>query len=113
MTNHPFALISFKALTGLRGLREYFDDDATTAQFAGPPGSVSVKEDTMSTDRKKLALGYLEAVAGQQYDKVEGFLAPDLRFRGPARTRWSDRVAPRAAYLQSAPRQARNGNCLR
>ena len=48
-----------------------------------------MKEDTMSTDRKKLALAYLEAVARQQYDKVEGFLAPDLRFRGPAMTRTS------------------------
>ncbi|HEY4392903.1 MAG TPA: nuclear transport factor 2 family protein [Polyangia bacterium] len=38
----------------------------------------------MSTDRKKLALAYLEAVAKQQYDQVEGVLAPDLRFRGPA-----------------------------
>jgi hypothetical protein len=45
-----------------------------------------MKEDTMSTDRKKLALAYLEAVAKQQYDKVEGLLAPDLRFRGPAST---------------------------
>ena len=43
----------------------------------------------MSTDRKKLALAYLEAVARQQYDKVDGFLAPDLRFRGPAMTRTS------------------------
>ena len=43
----------------------------------------------MSTDRKKLALAYLEAVARQQYDRVEGFLAPDLRFRGPAMTRTS------------------------
>jgi ketosteroid isomerase-like protein len=40
----------------------------------------------MSTDRKKLALAYLEAVAKQQYDQVAGFLAPDLRFRGPAMT---------------------------
>ena len=48
-----------------------------------------MKEDTMSTDRKKLALAYLEAVARQQYDKVDGFLAPDLRFRGPAMTRTS------------------------
>jgi hypothetical protein len=48
-----------------------------------------VKEDIMSTDRKKLALAYIEAVATQQYDKVEGFLAPDLRFRGPAMTRTS------------------------
>jgi hypothetical protein len=48
-----------------------------------------LKEDTMSTDRKKLALAYLEAVATQQYDRVEGLLAPDLRFRGPAMTRTS------------------------
>jgi SnoaL-like domain len=48
-----------------------------------------MKEDTMSTDRKTVALGYLEAVAKQQYDKVAGFLAPDLRFRGPAMTRTS------------------------
>ena len=45
----------------------------------------------MTTDRKKLALAYLEAVARQQYDTVEGFLAPDLRFRGPAMTRSSAR----------------------
>ena len=43
----------------------------------------------MSTDRKTVALGYLEAVAKQQYDKVAGYLAPDLRFRGPAMTRTS------------------------
>jgi hypothetical protein len=48
-----------------------------------------MKEDTMSTDRKKLTLAYLEAVASQQYDKVEAFLAPALRFRGPAMTRTS------------------------
>ena len=40
----------------------------------------------MTTDRKKLALAYLEAVAKQQYDKIEGCLTPDLRFRGPAST---------------------------
>ena len=43
----------------------------------------------MSTDRKTVTLGYLEAVGQQQYDKVAGFLAPDLRFRGPAMTRTS------------------------
>ncbi len=40
----------------------------------------------MTHDRKKLALAYLEAVAKQQYDKLEGLLAPDVRFRGPAMT---------------------------
>ncbi|HLK89623.1 MAG TPA: nuclear transport factor 2 family protein [Polyangia bacterium] len=43
----------------------------------------------MSQDRKKLTLGYLEAVAKHQYDKVEGLLVPDLRFRGPVMARSS------------------------
>jgi hypothetical protein len=43
----------------------------------------------MSTDRKKLALEYLNAVAGQQHDKVMALLAPDLQFRGPAISRTS------------------------
>jgi len=43
----------------------------------------------MSQDRKTLTLSYLAAVAKHQYDKVEDFLAPDLRFRGPAMTRAS------------------------
>jgi hypothetical protein len=61
----------------------------TTAQFRGVPGSVCSKENNMTTDPKKLALAYLDAVGKQQYDKVEGFLAPDLRFRGPAMSRTS------------------------
>jgi hypothetical protein len=48
-----------------------------------------MKEDTMSTDRKALALAYLDAVAKQQYDKVEALLAPNLHFKGPAMTRTS------------------------
>ena len=43
----------------------------------------------MSTDRKTLTLAYLDAVARQQYDKVEALLAPTLYFRGPAMTRTS------------------------
>jgi ketosteroid isomerase-like protein len=42
-----------------------------------------------TTDRKKLALEYLDAVSKQQYDKIEGLLAADLRFKGPAMTRTS------------------------
>ena len=43
----------------------------------------------MTTDRKKLALAYLDAVSKQQYDRVEELLAPDLKFKGPAMTRTS------------------------
>jgi hypothetical protein len=43
----------------------------------------------MSTDRKTLALTYLNAVGKQQYSKVEALLAPDLQFRGPSMTRTS------------------------
>jgi len=43
----------------------------------------------MDTDRKKLALEYLDAVAKQQYTRLEGLLAPDLAFRGPSMTRTS------------------------
>lgn len=43
----------------------------------------------MSTDRKKLALAYLDAVSRQQYDELEELLVPDLRFKGPAMTRTS------------------------
>jgi hypothetical protein len=47
------------------------------------------QEDTMSIDRKTLALEYLDAVAKQEFDRVEELLAADLRFRGPAMTRSS------------------------
>jgi hypothetical protein len=48
------------------------------------------QEDTMTTtDRKKLTLTYLDAVARQEYDKIEGLLAADVRFRGPSMTRSS------------------------
>jgi ketosteroid isomerase-like protein len=43
----------------------------------------------MSTDRKTLALEYLNAVGKQQYGEVEALLAPDLQFRGPSTTRTS------------------------
>jgi len=43
----------------------------------------------MSTDRKALALAYLDAVGKQQYERVEALLAPDLKFKGPAMTRTS------------------------
>lgn len=43
----------------------------------------------MSKDRRTLALEYLAAVAAQDFSRVEGLLAPDLRFRGPAMTRSS------------------------
>jgi hypothetical protein len=52
-----------------------------------------MKEDTMTTtnttDRKTLALEYLDAVGRQECDKVEALLAPDLQFRGPSMTRSS------------------------
>jgi SnoaL-like protein len=43
----------------------------------------------MSRDRKTLALEYLDAVAKQEFNRIEGLLAPDLHFRGPAMTRTS------------------------
>ncbi|HEY4185862.1 MAG TPA: nuclear transport factor 2 family protein [Polyangia bacterium] len=43
----------------------------------------------MTTDRKTLALEYLNAVGKQRYDEVEALLAPDLQFRGPSMTRTS------------------------
>jgi hypothetical protein len=43
----------------------------------------------MSTDKKILALAYLDAVAKQEFDTLEGLLAEDLQFRGPASTRTS------------------------
>ena len=43
----------------------------------------------MSTDRKTLALRYLNAVGKQQYDEVRALLAPDVQLRGPAATRTS------------------------
>ena len=42
-----------------------------------------------TTDRKTLALEYLNAVGAQQYRKLEALLAPDLQVRGPAATRTS------------------------
>jgi SnoaL-like domain len=41
----------------------------------------------MTTDRKTLALAYLEAVAAQDYGKLEQLFAPDLQFHGPAMSR--------------------------
>jgi len=43
----------------------------------------------MSIDRKTLALDYLDAVAKQEFGRVEALLAADLRFKGPAATRSS------------------------
>jgi hypothetical protein len=43
----------------------------------------------MSTNRKTLALEYLNAVGKQQYERIEALLAPDLQFRGPSMTRAS------------------------
>jgi hypothetical protein len=43
----------------------------------------------MSKDRETLALEYLNAVATQQYRKLEALLAPDLQVRGPTTTRTS------------------------
>jgi SnoaL-like domain len=47
------------------------------------------QEDTMSIDHKTLALEYLDAVAKQEFTRLEGLLAADLRFKGPAMTRSS------------------------
>jgi hypothetical protein len=44
---------------------------------------------TMTTDRKTLALGYLDAVARHEFSRLERLLAPDLEFRGPSMTRSS------------------------
>ena len=41
----------------------------------------------MKTDRKTLTLAYLDAVATQDYGRLEQLLAPDARFRGPAMAR--------------------------
>jgi len=55
--------------------------------------------DTMTTDRKTLALEYLNAVATHQGRKVEAMLAPDLEFRGPART-----ITSAAEYVEALKR---------
>ena len=39
-----------------------------------------------TTDRKTLTLEYLNAVGNHQCEKAEALMAPDLQFRGPART---------------------------
>jgi SnoaL-like protein len=44
---------------------------------------------TMSTDKKTLALAYLDAVARQKFSTLEELLADDLHFRGPASNRTS------------------------
>ena len=41
------------------------------------------------TDRRTLALEYLEAAGKQDYDRVEQLLRSDVRFKGPAMTRTS------------------------
>ena len=41
---------------------------------------------TTVTNRKTLALAYLNAAGTQQCDDIEAMLAPDFVFRGPART---------------------------
>lgn len=41
----------------------------------------------MNTDRKTLALEYLNAVAQRDYGRVEQLLAPNLAFRGPSMSR--------------------------
>ena len=53
----------------------------------------------MSTDRKTLVLGYLDAVARKDFARVEALLAPDLVFRGPTMTRTSA-----ADYVQALKR---------
>ena len=39
-----------------------------------------------TTDRKTLALAYMNLAGTQQCDKLDGLLAPEFVFRGPART---------------------------
>jgi ketosteroid isomerase-like protein len=41
----------------------------------------------MNENQKDLALAYLEAVGRKEYREVEGLLAPDLAFKGPAMSR--------------------------
>jgi len=43
----------------------------------------------MGMDRKTLTLEYLDAVARQEFKRVEELLTADLRFRGPAMARSS------------------------
>ena len=47
----------------------------------------TIQSQPENTDRKAIALAYLDAVAKQQYDRLETLLAPDLLFKGPALTR--------------------------
>jgi ketosteroid isomerase-like protein len=61
--------------------------DRTVSGWAGV--NAHEREDIMSTNRKNLALEYLNAVGRQQYDRIEALLAPDLQFRGPSMTRTS------------------------
>ena len=49
----------------------------------------SETENTMTHDRKALALEYLNAVATRDYATVERLLAPKLAFRAPSMTRSS------------------------
>jgi ketosteroid isomerase-like protein len=41
----------------------------------------------MTTNPKTLALDYLDAVSKKELARLDGLLAPDLAFRGPASTR--------------------------
>jgi len=43
----------------------------------------------MTTDRKTLALEYLDAVARQERGRLQALLATDLQFKGPSMTRSS------------------------
>jgi len=45
----------------------------------------------MTTNPKTLALQYLDAVAKKDLGRLDGLLAPDLAFRGPASTRTTAR----------------------
>ena len=47
----------------------------------------SIQTPSETRDRKSCALAYLDAVAQQQFDRLEALLAPDLLFKGPALTR--------------------------
>jgi hypothetical protein len=42
-----------------------------------------------TTDRKTLALSYLDAITKQDFARLERILTPDLEFRGPSMTRSS------------------------
>jgi len=51
------------------------------------PAETPTQNHPATADRKAKALAYLDAVAKQQFDRLETLLAPDLIFKGPTLTR--------------------------